>query len=109
MTNDGVRARILGVCSLATTPTPSVRGLVLAIEAVSPTTAYADRHKKRVIYTQEDVDEYWIVISMLGSLNDGGRATRDLRCSRTHWCGGLTPRWRLYRSTWRSTSPTCSI
>jgi len=38
-----------------------VAGLVLAVEALSPTTARADRHKKRHIYMEEAVDEYWIV------------------------------------------------
>jgi Uma2 family endonuclease len=38
-----------------------VTGLVLAVEALSPTTARADRHKKRHIYMEEAVDEYWIV------------------------------------------------
>jgi Uma2 family endonuclease len=38
-----------------------IRGLALAIEAQSPTTAHADRHRKRRIYMEEAVDEYWIV------------------------------------------------
>ena len=38
-----------------------LNGLVLAVEALSPTTAHADRHRKRRIYTEEAVDEYWIV------------------------------------------------
>jgi Uma2 family endonuclease len=38
-----------------------VIGLVLAIEALSPSTAYADRHRKRRIYMDEAVNEYWIV------------------------------------------------
>jgi len=38
-----------------------VRSLVLAIEALSPATAHADRHRKRRIYMEEAVDEYWIV------------------------------------------------
>jgi len=38
-----------------------VRGLVLAIEALSPATAHADRQRKRRIYMEEAVDEYWIV------------------------------------------------
>ena len=38
-----------------------MRHLVLAIEALSPTTAHADRHRKRRIYMEESVDEYWIV------------------------------------------------
>lgn len=45
-------------------PAPSWReitSLVLAIEALSPSTAYADRHRKRAIYMDEDVGEYWIV------------------------------------------------
>ena len=38
-----------------------VNGLVLAVEVLSPTTARADRHKKRRIHMEEAVDEYWIV------------------------------------------------
>ncbi len=38
-----------------------VRGLVLAIEVLSPTTARADRIRKRRVYMEEEVDEYWIV------------------------------------------------
>jgi Uma2 family endonuclease len=38
-----------------------VKSLVLAIEALSPATAHADRHRKRRIYMEEAVDEYWIV------------------------------------------------
>jgi Uma2 family endonuclease len=38
-----------------------VRRLLLAIEVSSPSTARADRVTKRVIYSEERVDEYWIV------------------------------------------------
>lgn len=38
-----------------------VRSLVLAIEALSPSTAFADRTRKRAIYQDEGVGEYWIV------------------------------------------------
>lgn len=38
-----------------------VRSLLLAIEVLSPSTARADRHRKRVIYQSEGVPEYWIV------------------------------------------------
>jgi Uma2 family endonuclease len=38
-----------------------LNGLVLAIEGLSPSTAHADRHRKRRIYMEEAVDEYWIV------------------------------------------------
>jgi Uma2 family endonuclease len=38
-----------------------VIGLILAIEGLSRSTAYADRHRKRRIYMEEAVDEYWIV------------------------------------------------
>jgi Uma2 family endonuclease len=40
-----------------------IHSLVLAIEALSPTTAHADRHRKRRIYMEEAVEEYWIVDS----------------------------------------------
>lgn len=45
-------------------PAPSwkeMTSLVLAIEALSPSTAYADRLRKRHIYMEENVGEYWIV------------------------------------------------
>jgi Uma2 family endonuclease len=38
-----------------------ITSLVLAIEVLSPSTARADRHRKRVIYQSEGVPEYWIV------------------------------------------------
>lgn len=38
-----------------------VKRLLLAIEASSPTTARADRLKKRPIYQKQGVPEYWIV------------------------------------------------
>ena len=38
-----------------------VQGLVLAVEVVSPGTARADRVRKRALYMEEAVDEYWIV------------------------------------------------
>ena len=38
-----------------------VRTLRLAVEVLSPTTARADRHRKRLIYQSEGVGEYWIV------------------------------------------------
>jgi Uma2 family endonuclease len=38
-----------------------IHSLVLAVETLSPATARADRHKKRHIYMEEDVGEYWIV------------------------------------------------
>ena len=38
-----------------------VKELLLAIEALSPSTAGVDRLKKRLIYQDEGVDEYWIV------------------------------------------------
>ena len=38
-----------------------VKSLLLAIEALSPSTAAIDRVKKRLIYQDEGVDEYWIV------------------------------------------------
>jgi Uma2 family endonuclease len=38
-----------------------VRRLLLVIEALSPTTARADRLKKRPIYQEQRVSEYWIV------------------------------------------------
>jgi Uma2 family endonuclease len=38
-----------------------VDSLLLAVEALSPTTARADRIKKRKIYQEQRVPEYWIV------------------------------------------------
>ena len=38
-----------------------VTTLLLAIEVLSPATARADRHRKRLIYQEEGVGEYWIV------------------------------------------------
>lgn len=38
-----------------------VKSLLLAVEVLSPSTARADRHRKRVIYQSEGVPEYWIV------------------------------------------------
>jgi Uma2 family endonuclease len=35
--------------------------LLLAVEVLSPSTARADRVKKRRVYRQERVDEYWVV------------------------------------------------
>jgi len=40
-----------------------VKALLLAIEALSPSTARYDRIKKRAIYQSEGVTEYWIVDS----------------------------------------------
>jgi Uma2 family endonuclease len=38
-----------------------IRGLILAVEVLSPSTARADRQVKSRIYMEEDVAEYWIV------------------------------------------------
>jgi Uma2 family endonuclease len=38
-----------------------VRQLLLLVEVISPSTARADRYRKRVIYMEEGVGEYWIV------------------------------------------------
>jgi len=38
-----------------------VKSLLLAIEVLSPSTARADRHRKRLIYQDQGVPEYWIV------------------------------------------------
>jgi len=38
-----------------------VKALLLAIEVTSPSTARADRHRKRSIYQDQGVPEYWIV------------------------------------------------
>jgi Uma2 family endonuclease len=38
-----------------------VTTLLLAVEVLSPSTARADRHRKRVIYQSEGITEYWIV------------------------------------------------
>jgi Uma2 family endonuclease len=42
---------------------PDIKHLLLAIEALSPSTARYDRIKKRAIYQSEGVTEYWIVDS----------------------------------------------
>jgi len=38
-----------------------VKSLLLAVEILSPSTARADRHRKRIIYQSQRVPEYWIV------------------------------------------------
>ena len=38
-----------------------IRGLRLAVEVLSPSTARADRQVKRRLYQEERVEEYWIV------------------------------------------------
>lgn len=38
-----------------------ITSLLLAVEVLSPRTARADRHRKRVIYQEQGVSEYWIV------------------------------------------------
>jgi Uma2 family endonuclease len=38
-----------------------VRDLLLVVEVQSPSTAYADRNRKRRIYLDEGVPDYWIV------------------------------------------------
>lgn len=38
-----------------------VKSLLLAVEVLSPSTARADRHRKRLIYQDQGVPEYWIV------------------------------------------------
>lgn len=38
-----------------------IASLVLAVEVLSPSTARADRHRKRLIYQSQRVPEYWIV------------------------------------------------
>ena len=40
---------------------PEADGLLLAVEVLSPSTARADRYRKRVIYQDQRVPEYWIV------------------------------------------------
>jgi len=38
-----------------------VKSLLLAVEILSPSTAHADRFRKRLIYQDEGVSEYWVV------------------------------------------------
>jgi Uma2 family endonuclease len=38
-----------------------IKALLLTVEVLSPTTARADRHRKRVIYQSQRIPEYWIV------------------------------------------------
>jgi len=38
-----------------------IKSLLLAVEVVSPSTARADRFRKRLIYQDEGVPEYWVV------------------------------------------------
>jgi len=38
-----------------------VKSLLLAVEVLSPSTAHADRLRKRLIYQDEGVPEYWIL------------------------------------------------
>lgn len=45
----------------APTLTPTTTRLLLAVEILSPSTARADRQRKRAIYQSEGVPEYWIV------------------------------------------------
>lgn len=38
-----------------------IRDLLLVVEVLSPSTAYADRHRKRHLYLDEGVPDFWIV------------------------------------------------
>lgn len=38
-----------------------IKSLLLAVEILSPSTARADRHRKRLLYQRFNVGEYWIV------------------------------------------------
>ena len=40
-----------------------IKSLLLAVEILSPSTARADRHRKRLLYQRFNVSEYWIVDS----------------------------------------------
>jgi len=40
-----------------------IKSLLLAVEILSPSTARADRHRKRLLYQRFQVGEYWIVDS----------------------------------------------
>jgi Uma2 family endonuclease len=46
---------------LAPSAWTEVKSLLLAVEVLSPSTARADRHRKRLIYQRHGVPEYWIV------------------------------------------------
>lgn len=37
------------------------RTLLLAVEVLSPTTARADRHRKRMLYQAQGIPEYWVI------------------------------------------------
>ena len=39
----------------------AAKSLLLVVEVLSPRTARADRYRKREIYLEEDVGEYWII------------------------------------------------
>lgn len=63
--NDTVVQPDLFVTSLVNGKRPrnwsDIRGLVLAVEILSPSTARVDRTRKRALYQREGVPEYWIV------------------------------------------------
>ena len=56
-----------------------VTTLLLAVEVISPSTARADRHRKRLLYQSEGVGEYWVRglrCAAGGTVAAGGRAGR---------------------------------
>jgi Uma2 family endonuclease len=65
-----------------------IRGLLLAVEVLSPSTAKADRVDKRALYRDERVDEYWVVDL------EARRFERSTPADTTVELAAATLRWR---------------